>query len=444
MSLFSTMNTATSGLGASSTRLGVIGNNIANLNTTAYKSARAEFSDMLPQDVYGQSGPSQLGKGTQLSTLTILFGQGSIDASENALDMAISGEGFFVVNDGVANYYTRAGEFYLDDAGYIVNSTGLVLQGYSATDGTLGATVGDLQVDLNPLAPVATSEITLTANLSAESDYATTPVAALNLTTGTGDTLEDAADAGDFATSVTVYDSLGVPHAVTVVYERTAANDWSWYAVVDAGEVDITSLGGPGTPGAAFQIASGTLTFDTDGNLTTFTQTDTSGVDPWAFEAATAQDFVFDFGVDTTGAITDGRVRMHNGASNVSAVSQDGYPVGSLQNISVDTDGTVYGSYTNGEELILGQVVLARFPSNGGLERTGGNLFRETLDSGSPAIGAPDTGGRGVVQGGALERSNVDLEDEFVDMITAQRSYQANARVIDTANQTLQELVNLV
>lgn len=442
MSLYNTMNVATSGLGASSQNLATIGDNIANINTTGYKGSRTEFSDQLPQNVYAKGGPTQLGTGTGMTRIASIFSQGSINSSENSLDMAISGDGFFVVSDDVSNYYTRAGEFYLDDEGFIINGDGLNLQGYNATNGALGATLEDLQIDLQSMAPAETTTVTMAANLSAEADFATTPVAGLVLNTGAGDTLEDAANQADFSTSVTIYDSLGVAHEVTVVYERTGTNDWSWYALADAGDVEIAALGGTGTSGTAYQIADGTLTFDTNGDLTTFTQNNTAG---WNFEGATANPtYTFDFGIDAAGVATDGELTQYNGDSAVTSVTQDGYGTGVLSSLSVDTDGLITGAYSNGEELTMGQVALARFQSNQGLDRIGNNLFRETVDSNSPAIGAPDTGGRGEIAGNALEGSNVDLEDQFVDMITSQRSYQANARVIDTANSTLQELVNLV
>ncbi len=442
MSLFTTMNVATSGLGASSSSLSVIGDNIANIGTTGYKANRTEFADQLPQNVYGSAGISQLGTGTGMTRISTVFGQGSITSSENALDMAIGGDGFFVVADGVSDYYTRAGEFYLDDDGFVISAEELNLQGYNATNGTLGATLGDLQIDLNALAPAETEALVMAANLSADADFATTPVSALTLTTGTGDTVEDASDQADFATSVTVYDTLGVAHEVTLVFERTGTNDWDWYALTDAGETEITALGGTGTDGSAYQISGGSLTFDTSGNLTTFTQTDVTG---WNFEGASANPaYTYDFGIDTAGTATDGQVRMNNGDSAVTSITQDGYGTGVLLSLDVNTDGIITGSYSNGEELTMGQVALARFQSNQGLDRVGGNLYRETVDSNSPAVGAPDTGGRGTIAGNALEESNVDLEEQFVHMITSQRSYQANARVVNTANETLQELVNLV
>lgn len=447
MSLFSTMNTAASGLGVASSNLGVIGDNIANIGTTAFKKNRAEFADFLPQNVVGLAGPAQLGIGAATNTIATIFAQGSIDSSENALDLAINGDGFFVVSDQVTDFYTRAGVFALDEEGFVVNAQGYRVQGYNSDEGTLGKSLGDLQIDLDPIAPNPTTEIDLTAILSAEADYSDTPIATglaaatLDFTgSATGTTLEDAADAADFATSVTMYDSLGVAHEVTVLYERTDVDTWTWYAVVDAGEVDDGS-GTALTAGTAFQIASGVANFDTAGDLVDNTQTDVTG---WTFFGAATSAPVFAFGRDSTGVATEGRVRMISGDSAVSAVFQDGYAPGDLSTMSVDTDGVVTGVYSNGQEVVLGQVALARFTSNEGLDRVGSTLFRETVASGQPAIGVADTGGRGMIIGNALEKSNVDLEDEFVSMITTQRGYQANSRVISTANDTLDELVRIV
>jgi flagellar hook protein FlgE len=237
-----------------------------------------------------------------------------------------------------------------------------------------------------------------------------------------------------------MYDSLGVPHEVTVLYERSDVDTWTWYAVVDAGEVD-DGTGVPLTDGTAYQIASGVANFDTAGDLVDNTQTDVVG---WTFYGAAASAPVFAFGRDALGVATEGRVRMISGDSAVSAVFQDGYAPGDLTTMSVDPEGVITGVYSNGQDIILGQVALARFPANEGLDRVGSTLFRETVASGQPAIGVADTGGRGMIIGNALEKSNVDLEDEFVSMITSQRGYQANSRVISTANDTLDELVRIV
>ncbi len=455
MSLFTSMNTAASGLGTSSSTLEVIGDNIANMNTIGFKGARAEFADYLPQDVFGLAGPAQIGSGAGLNNLQTLFGQGAVNGSENPLDLAISGDGFFVVNDGESDFYTRAGQFYLDNEGFVVNAQGYGLQGYNVDQlGTLGATVGDLQVRLDSVQPSPTETIALSATLDATITTITGGVSALTLagTAASGSaTLEDAANASDFATSVTIYDSLGNPHEATLLWEyngfnaTTGTSQWNYSVVVDGGRVDSPS-GTTLDDGYAFEIANGTVDFDGTGQLDAVQVPTVNLTTGWNFSGADPQTIDYDFGYDyaTTTYTGDGLVRGIAGTSAVSGIAQDGVPPGILTSLSVDPDGVVSGSYSNGEEYVLGQVVLARFNANAELERVGNTLFRETLASGSAALGAADTGGRGRIAGNAVEESNVDLEKEFVTMITAQRIYQANARMLDTANSTLQELVQLV
>jgi len=436
MSLFSTLNTGASGLGVQSSAMSVIGDNIANLGTVGYKGSRASFADYMPQHTSTLAGSGTIGMGSGLNTVATLFGQGSLTSTTSATDMAVSGAGFFMVEDGNETFYTRSGEFYLDDEGALVNAQGYNVQGYSASDGTLGTTVGDLIIGLDPATASATDELTMDAVLNSETTVATDM---------SGATFDGATDTWDaitedtFTTSITIYDEMGESHEVTVAFERDGTSDWSWYALVDGAEMD------GGTEDYPFEIASGTMTFDSAGELTAYSGTSmsTTGLFSWG-NGADLGAFDFQFGMDSSGADIDGSISMSGATSAVSAMSQDGYPLGDLSNIAVATDGTITGSYTNGEEIILGQVVLATFTSEAGLERLGGNTFRATTNSGDPAVGAPGTGGRGDLFSYALESSNVELEDEFVAMITAQRGYQAAARVISTADETLQELVNLV
>jgi flagellar hook protein FlgE len=444
MSLFSTLNVGASGLGAASTGLGVAGDNIANIGTIGFKQSRASFADFLPQDVFGLSGTSQIGTGVATNTVSTLFGQGTLEESDSSLDMAISGNGFFMVRNGPAEYFTRAGEFYMDDAGYVTTASGLRLQGFPATDGDLSPVIGDLKVSTATLPGAATSSIVMDAVLSAE----TAPgadLAALDFHgTGAGtNTIAEAADAADFTTSITVYDSVGVAHDVTVCFERTDASNWSWRAISDATEVfDGTGTAYSTTDGSAFELASGTATFGTDGTLTGVTQTDTAG---WTFFGASAQSIAFDFGIDAaTGLPSDGSLSMTGSESAVSTLTQDGMTTGELSRLRVEDDGTIVGSYTNGEELTLGQVALATFKADNGLVRLGGTLFAASAYSGEPALGVAGTGGRGTLSGNALEKSNVDLEEQFVNMITMQRSYQASAKVVSAADESLQVLVNLI
>ena len=437
MSLFATLTTAGSGLGVSSLTIGVLGDNISNLSTVGFKQNRASFADYLPQDVAGISGPSTYGTGAGTYDINIMFAQGALESSTNSLDMAISGDGFFLVNDGTADFYTRNGMFYLADDGLIVNANGDTLQGYNADQGNLTTIVSDLRVDTSSLPQAATTEVIMKATLDSETDFDTTPLSDGDYTMdGNTDTIEDIADDSDFATSVTVYDSLGQSHEVTICFEKTSETEWSWFALVDGGELG-------GTDEMAFVVSQGTMEFDSDGYLSDFTQTNTSSTTPWNFTGSASGDIEFDFGFDGT-EFTDGDVRQVAAESALTSVSQDGYSTGTLAGVSVAADGIISGQYSNGEELILGQVVLAKFESNAGLERAGETLYWARPEAGDPAIGAPGTGGRGDITGFALEASNVDLENQFVQLIRAQRSYQAASRVVGTADEALTELVNLV
>jgi flagellar hook protein FlgE len=422
------------------TKLAVIGDNIANINTIGFKGARAQFADLVARDSMGLSGPTQIGTGGATDTVNTLFGQGSITESANALDLAISGNGFFQLSpsDEAGNMYTRDGQFYLDEKGFIVSAGGMRLQGYNADDNQLSTIVTDLHVDGSALQQSATTSMELTSILSTEADFSSTPIFSGGFTLdGNTDTIDDVAAASDFATSITVYDSLGTPHSATVCFERQTASEWGWYAIVDGGEVGETE-------GAAFQIASGSMSFDADGELNSFTQINTSATLPWNFTGADDQDIEFDFGIDSSGVPTDGDVRAISGPSAVTAVIQDGFGTGDLIQMTVDQNGNLRGTYTNGEDVLLGQVALAEFPSYTGLKRVGRNLYQSTQLAGDPAVGTPGTGTRGNLISFALEQANVDLEDQFVDMIQSQRTYQANARVITTTDGTLQELVQLL
>jgi flagellar hook protein FlgE len=450
MSLFSTLSIGASGLGASSIAIAVIGDNVANINTTGFKSARPSFAVQFPHPQGTLGGTAQMGQGVTLDNIASMFTQGSLQATESALDLAITGKGFFQVNDNEQNFFTRDGTFYLQNDGFIKNSLGMRLQGFNVYDHELSTTLTDLEISTAPIAQKETSEVSLGAILSADAVWdddgdlvADTPyTTAIKDGTATGTTIEELSTEADFATSTVIYDSLGIPHDMTVFFEKTGDNDWNWSSVIDGGEIDFGG-GVYGDDGAALEIQSGTMTFDTDGNMSNFTSAATGTA--WNFIGAGVTALDFQFGLDTAGVETDaGGIRMAGGTSTVTALDQDGYGVGNLSNVVVERDGTITGVYSNGEELTLGQVAVALFGAESGLERQGGNLYRSTRNSGPPAMGVPDTAGRGSISSYALEKSNVELEDQFVLMIEAQRAYQGNARIINSANETLQELVNLI
>jgi len=444
MSLFSNLHTASSGLNVSSMAMSVIGDNIANVNTIGFKKGRATFADSFPQPVSYVHGPITIGSGAFTEKTMSLFGQGALQSSANTLDMAINGNGFFTIRDGNGLYYTRNGAFYLDSEGYLVTAANMRVQGYTAnSEGYIQPTLGDLQVAVGDISSQTTTEVVLVANIDAEADDSTTPVGSMSLD-GLTETIDSVTQSADYSTSISIYDSLGAKHDLTVTFEKTGTNTWDYYVLTDAGEIaDPSSIGY--AEGYAFSIASGSLTFNTDGELTGFTQNNTSLVTSWNYEGASAQDVTFDFGLDTSNNPTGGGTLTQLSAeSTVTSIDQDGASVGHLTSLTVRSDGTIVGLYDNGMDMNMGQVTVAVFDTTNGMERIGSGLFRAQRIPGEPAFGVAGEGGRGDIFGSNLEAANVDIEEEFINMITAQRSYQANSRVLSSTNELLRELVNLI
>jgi flagellar hook protein FlgE len=428
MSLLTSMTSGTSGLSSASSELSVIGDNIANANTVGFKAERAAFEDQLAQSVVGGSG--QIGLGSRLQAVTKTMTQGSVSTTGVTTDLALQGDGFFEVagtaGDGrTGTYLTRAGQFTVSSDGYLVNLAGLRVQGYDAdTLGNLTGAVGDLQVGNATSQPHATAVVDVRANLDASS----TPV-----------TFDPADPSGtsSFSTSATVYDSLGAAHQVQIYFSRTAAG-WDWNAMTDGGGVQ------GGTAGTPVRVATGNMTFDTTGRLTSLD--DTSGTAGVAFNplnATAPQALTFNFGTPYPGGTGLDGITQFAGSSVSTYVGQDGFASGQLSGIQIDRTGTIQGVFSNGETRALGQVAVAKVPAPDQLERVGGNLYAQTRDSGEPVLGSAGEGGRGYMSAGALEQSNVDIADEFVRMIAAQRAFQANSKTITTADQLLAELIQL-
>ncbi len=431
MSLFNALNTGITGLGTNGLSMSVIGDNISNLNTVGYKGSTAEFQDLILQQLGG--GRGQLGQGAFTGKVGQVFGQGSLENSSLVSDMAVDGKGFFVVQDAEGNRnYTRAGQFRTDEDGYLVTFTGEKLQGYgTTTDGTLGTTLTDLQIPSEPVPGEATTGISVRANLAPGDGTSFATVPTIDPVTGSWD---DVTSAATFTSSTTVYDSLGRPQDVTLAWYETASGTWDFRAYVDAGAAG-------GNEGVPQEVATGSLVFDTDGNLDPAASTST-GI-AVTFTGASAQTMTFDFGIDAAGG--DIGVMTQQGlSSSVSEIDADGIASGNLSYWDIATDGTVTGVYSNGTTQTLGQVVLANFRAESGLTRVGHNLWTATRESGEPVIGAAGTGGTGSVHGYALEMSNVDLENQFVKMIQSQKGYQASARVVSSVDDLLQELMQMV
>jgi len=426
--VLSAMNSGVSGLRAEGEAIGVVGDNIANVNTTGFKAQRVIFQDVLGHSILAGTASALPGSGVKVGDIQQLFTQGSLSNTGVSTDLALSGDGFFTVKGAVdglqGNFYTRAGNFVINNEGYLVNPQGLEVQGYAANpDGTFQASISSIKVPTAALPAHATEIAMVAANLDASS---TVPTLAF-------DPL-DPSMTSNFSTTMTVYDSLGAGHTMDIYFEKTAAGAWNWHGVAKGDDV----VGG--TPGTNVEIGTGSLTFDTNGALTGVTG-NTITAD---FNGATAgQVITVNFGTPAPGGTGLDGVTQFSSPENVSSQSQDGYSSGDFSGVAVDGQGVVTGLYTNGQQLALGQLAIAKFRSNDGLGRAGQNLWIETRDSGTAAFGTAGSGGRGAVSAGALEGSNVDLAQEFVNLIQHQRSFSANSKTITTADEMLQELISI-
>jgi len=412
MSIMKSMNTGLSGLNSNGRAMSMIGDNIANVNTVGFKAGRLNFADVIGNTMLG------IGDGVNAGSVQQLFEQGALDMTGQVTDLAIAGGGFFVVRGEVngesANFYSRAGQFAIDGDGFISSPQGLRLQGYQVDEsGRVLSRLGDMQVGQLSSPPSATSTVNLELNLDASAEVLTDPWDPSN-----------PAATSNYSTSVTLYDSLGNPVQAEAYYRKTADNQWEYRVLVDGAHVQ------GGTAGTPEEISDGTLEFSTDGELINHT---TNAMNFQPVGASQPQDLALVFDKTT----------QYSGASTQRRASQDGYGAGEIRDLRIETDGSIVGVFSNGQVATLGQVALANFEAPHELERAGGNLFRQTPGSGDALIGQAGSGGRGAIISGALEASNVDLAHEFVKMIAAQRGYQANSRTISTADQMLQEVMNI-
>lgn len=441
MSLVSSLYTGQTGLESASTDLSVIGDNIANSNTTGFKSSRANFSNAMAQQMIGSGGgASQVGLGAELMSVQKILTQGALSNTGVATDLSLDGNGFFVVKGSSAGqqgqFYTRAGQFTVDKSGFLANQQGLLVQGYAADSlGTLSPTPSDLQLGSSISPGLATSKVTIKANL----DSASIIPPAFDPTS-----LATMGNTSNFAVTTTIYDSIGAQHQVDIYFRKTTAATtttgavWEYHAMTDGGGV---TAGVAGTP-TEIQTATG-ITFGLSGELVAPGAVTAAPVfNPLG--AAQAQALTVNLGDDTTAGGT-GLAGMTQTAlqSQTKSVSQSGHGSGVLASISVDKTGQIQGSFSNGQSRVIGQVAVASFDAPDQMARASGNLFEETSGSGSVTVGKAGLGGHGAIVAGALENSNVDLSGEFIKMITAQRNYQANAKTVTTADALLAELMNI-
>ncbi|MDD2834010.1 MAG: flagellar hook protein FlgE [Methylotenera sp.] len=404
-----------SGLNAASKQLDVVGNNVANSNTVGFKQARAEFADVYAASLTGAGG-TQVGIGVKVAAVAQQFTQGNITSTNNPLDIAINGNGFFRMEQDSVPTYTRNGQFQVNKDGFIVDSGGKFLTGYGVdTNGVIiTANPAPLVINTADSPPQVTTAVTGTLNLDSRQSVPALPF--------------DAADPATYnnTSAVTVYDTLGNPYTLQSYFVKGATpGEWVVHSFVNGN--NITGGSTPTTP------PSYTMTFGATGINPTPTAAQAMSFNTNITVPATAVNLTLDYSSST----------QFGSNFSINNLTQDGFASGRLARFSAAADGTIVGSFTNGQSKVLGQIVLTRFNNPNGLQNLGGNAWTETASSGPAQTGAPGQGLNGVLQSSAVEDSNVDLTAELVNMITAQRFYQANAQTIKAQDQVLQTLVNL-
>jgi flagellar hook protein FlgE len=402
------MFSGVSGLRTHQTMMDVVGNNIANVNTAGFKSSQVTFAEAISQTVRGASAPTAdrggvnpagIGLGVRVASIDGVFTQGASQVTGRNTDLAIQGDGFFILDTGGERAYTRSGSFVFDAAGSLTGTGGALVQGWAADQsGAIDANrpVGSIRIPLGQVVdPVGTSLVELGGSLSA-----------------------DTVVGGTAVSSISVFDSLGNEHEVQFTFTKVGANDWTLAVEIDAAPVTI---------------APSTVQFDTTGQLVTATPLAVTGFTP-----AGADPLNFD--VELGGDLA---IVQFGGGSTMEALNKNGSAIGSLTGYSVGNDGSIAGQFSNGQTKMLGQVATATFANPAGLTRSGASNFASSVDSGEPLVGTAGSGNRGLLSAGTLEMSNVDLAREFTNLIIAQRGFQANSRVITTSDEMLSDLVNL-
>lgn len=406
--MFQAMYSGVSAIRAQQMKMNVIGNNLANVNTTAFKGSRVTFKDQFSQVLQGASAPGaalggrnalQLGQGVQVAASDENMEQGSLNATNRVTDMAMVGDGYFTVTDGSSTYYTRDGGFDMDANGDLVHrATGLKLLGWQA-DPTTGA--------ISPSGATTALNIPLGAEMTAQGTTESKWGGNLDSRAAVGATQE---------TKIRVYDNLGGAHDLTVTMTKTAADEWSWSAADPTGSATVSG--------------SGTFTFDPATGAMTAGGTGSISVTPAGGTPVTVNS---DFS----------SIKSLAASSTAKMTSQNGFPAGTLSSFGIDQNGVVVGLYSNGVTKNLGQVAVATFTNAAGLDNIGGNLAQISPNSGAPSIGAANADGRGSINSGYLEQSNVDISTEFTDLIITQRGFQANTKIVTTVDEMLQELLNI-
>lgn len=426
MALLSSLYTGVTGLTAQGEALGVIADNIANANTTGFKNSRAEFQDIVAKSLKGILGGNQVGRGVKIGAVTQILSQGNVDATEKSTDLAISGDGYFVLHGNDGDSFTRDGSFKFDKEGYLVTNDYQRVQGFQADEkGQIVNKLGDIRFPRALTPARATTKVSMELNLDAR------------IQTVKQFDPKNPYETSHYSTSVELFDSQGNKHLVNMFFVRSADRTWNYYGLCDGKEVT------GGKPEEQSIICSGTLGFTVDGKLDTEVQT--LQAFNFAGGALQNQQIKFDFGDSITtkkGKGLEGS-KQYGKESDLISWRQDGVAAGTISNLSFNDEGVLSALYTNGETRDLGQIALAHFENPESTFKVGNNRFKEARDSGPAAIGAPGRANRGKIFAKSLERSTVDLALEFVGLIQNQRGFQANAKTITTTDELLGEVIQL-
>ncbi|MBY0470326.1 flagellar hook protein FlgE [bacterium] len=424
MGILSSLYTGITGLQGQGEALAIYGDNIANASTIGFKVSRPEFQDVIAKSLKGLLGGNQIGRGTRLAAVNPIFQQGSIQQTESSTDLAITGDGFYTLRGIDGQSFTRNGAFHFDKDGKLINADGYQVQGFQADEkGKITSRMGDISVDRTVVDARKTSKVDLFMNLDLRADKSLVfdP--------------EKPESTSHFATGVTVYDTAGTPHVVTLYFNKIDDGVWQWRAMAKGDEIN------GGIKGTQIEQASGRLMYDTDGRLREQI-TDKSAFN-FAKGALPDQKISFNFGSDKKSGGSGVEVSQYGTNSETYKTLQDGYTAGTLAGLTFNEDGILAAIYTNGETMNLAQIALAKFENPEGLFKMGQNRFRESRLSGQATIGAPQAGGRGRVSSKTIEASTTDIANEFINLMTAQRNFQANSRVITTSDEMLGEVLNL-
>ncbi|MEE3078312.1 MAG: flagellar hook protein FlgE [Bdellovibrionota bacterium] len=424
MGILRSFNIGVSGLNAVGQGMGVVSDNIANSGTNGFKASRAEFQDVLALSLRGIDGGDQFGAGVKLSHIKPLMTQGDVTRTESITDLAIAGDGFFKVDAPFGPGFTRDGSMHFDKEGNLVNADGYKVRGFQANqDGKITTKEGPIRLGNTTIAAKATEKVNVSMNLDSRVE-----VKEFN-------PLEPE-ETSNFSHSMTVYDNVGTARLVTLYYNKNEDNNWTYRAMVDGADAE------GGEPGKMMQMAQGTLIFNDKGQL----QQESEGSNSFNFNkgAAPDQKIAFNFGesIIEGGDGTDASTQYGSGSA-IARHTQDGASAATLTSLSFNDDGILTAVYDNGEARDVAQIAVAKFENNEGLFKVGKNLFKESRKSGQPAMGKPGEAGRGEVLSKSIELSNVDIANEFVNLMTAQRNFQANAKTISTADQMLQEIFQI-